>query len=102
VGFLQLPNGVWVVNRRHIRMPLLEEGGEVTEESAVRIELQGPSVRATVEGVVTRAATREPAPDLVVSLKERRTTLIGGRERGRLQFDDFRILVRSPDGAELL
>jgi hypothetical protein len=99
VEFLELPGGRWVVNRWHIRMPvldqirgprdtrivltgILEEGGEVTEIRGAGGAMVARLGRGTVEGTVVNGRTGTPLAGARVQLQgteyEARSGLQGG------------------------
>jgi hypothetical protein len=86
VEFLELPGGLWVVHRWHIRMPvldgvrgprdtriiltgILEEGGEVTEIRRASGAVVARLGRGLVEGTVVNGRTGAPLPGARVRLQ---------------------------------
>jgi hypothetical protein len=86
VEFLELPGGLWVVNRWHIRMPvleqvrgprgtsivlngILEEGGEVTEIRRASGGVVARLGRGAVEGTVVNGRTGAPLAGARVHLQ---------------------------------
>jgi hypothetical protein len=86
VDFLELPGGLWVVNRWHIRMPVLdqvrgprdtrtvltgivEEGGEVLEIRRASGAVVARLGRGTVEGTVVNGLTGAPLVGARVQLQ---------------------------------
>jgi hypothetical protein len=123
VEFLELPGGLWVVHRWHIRMPvldqvrgprdtrivlagILEEGGEVIEIRNAAGAVVARLGRGTVEGVVVDGRTGTPLEGARVQLQgteyEARTGDRGAFRLGGLRPGTYTLTFDPPDEGRFL